>query len=187
VTRVDLRFITATNKDLQAALKDGGFREDLFYRINVITIQLPPLRERREDLPLLVGHFLQKYSSDISKDIKEVSPEALSLMSGYHWPGNIRELQNVVERAVLISEGNTILPEHLPENVRGMESFLEEYLGRGLSIEEYTQAFIKKYQHAYSEQEIADRLGITRKTLWEKRKKWGLKRPSLQTVTDESD
>lgn len=186
-SRVDIRFITATNKDLNAALAKGEFREDLFYRINVMTVQIPPLRERKGDIPLLVSSFVHKYSRELGKKVSGVSQEALSLMTGYRWPGNIRELQNVMERAVLIADGDTIVPENLPETVRRTESFFEEKLREGLTIEDYTRTFVLRYQDTYSEQEIADMLGITRKTLWEKRKKWGLKRPLLQTVTEEKE
>ncbi len=174
--RVDIRFITATNKNLSEAVKNGQFREDLFYRINVITISLPPLRERREDIPPLVEYYLKKYSEEFGLSPKKISSEALSIMVSYRWPGNVRELQNIIERAVLISDSDTILPEHLPENIRQSETFVEESLNKGLSIEEYIRAFILKYQHIYNEQELAEKLGITRKTLWEKRKKLGIKR-----------
>ncbi|NOY64416.1 MAG: sigma-54-dependent Fis family transcriptional regulator [Nitrospirae bacterium] len=174
---VDIRFITATNKNLSEAVRDGHFREDLYYRINVITLEIPPLRERKEDIPLLIEYYLNKYTKDFGKEDKVITPDALSLLIGYRWPGNIRELQNVLERAVLISDGKYIKPEHFPENIRMGETFLEDSLKKGLSIEEYTRAFILKYQHIYSEQELADRLGITRKTLWEKRKKLGIKKP----------
>jgi DNA-binding NtrC family response regulator len=174
---VDIRFITATNKNLSEAVKEGRFREDLYYRINVITLEIPPLRERKEDIPLLIEYYLNKYTKDFGKEDKVITPDALSLLVGYRWPGNIRELQNVLERAVLISDGKYIKPEHFPENIRMGETFIEDSLKKGLSIEEYTRAFILKYQHIYSEQELADRLGITRKTLWEKRKKLGIKKP----------
>jgi DNA-binding NtrC family response regulator len=123
----------------------------------------------------------------MGKQVKGISPEAADLMVKYQWPGNIRELQNVMERAVLIAEGETLLPGHLPENVQKAEYPVDEHLKKGTSIEDYTRAFILKHQQAHSEQEIAEMLGITRKTLWEKRKKWGLKRPSLQTVTEEHE
>ena len=180
---VDLRFITATNKDLKAAVKSGSFREDLYYRINVMSLQISPLRDRKEDIKSLLAHYLGEYIREMGKPSKEVSPEALALLMRYDWPGNVRELQNVIERAVLISDGTMILPDHLPETIRKSESLFEEAVAGGLSIEEYTYSFVQKYQNVYSEQEIANMLGITRKTLWEKRKKWGLKKPPLQAVT----
>jgi len=176
--KIDLRFITATNRDIKESVRRGEFREDLFYRINVISLQMPPLRQRKEDLPALVSHYASKYSMEFGKPRKEISPEVMSLLEEYTWPGNIRELQNVLERAVLISDDAAILPSHLPDSIVRKGNDLEEVTKRELSIEEYTRSFILDHQHSCSEQELADKLGITRKTLWEKRKKWGLKRPS---------
>jgi DNA-binding NtrC family response regulator len=182
--KVDLRFITATNKNLKEAVDRGEFREDLYYRINVISLKLPLLRERKEDIALLVNYYLSKYMQELGKKDQAISPEAMSLLVSYNWPGNVRELQNVIERAILISENASILPEHLPENIQRTESFFEKTLRKGLSIDEYAQSFILKYQHLHGEQELAEKLGITRKTLWEKRKKWGMRRPSLPAVTN---
>ncbi len=174
--KVDLRLISATNKNLERAVSNGCFREDLFYRINVINIKLPPLRERKEDIPLLARHFLEKYTQELSKPVKYISDEAMRLLMGYRWSGNIRELQNIIERAVLITESNTIFPEHLSEGLKAEGSFAGDALNRDLSIEGYTRAFILRHQKEYGEQKLADMLGITRKALWEKRKKWGIKR-----------
>jgi len=174
-TKVDIRFISATNKDLAGLVKEGRFREDLYYRINVITIHLPALRERGNDVELLARFFMQKYSKEHGRDVNKIDNEALKLLKSYHWPGNIRELQNIIERAVLISEDGVIRKEHLPEGLFDKKaSFFEEALQRRLSIEDYTKAFILTYQNQYTEQQLADMLGITRKSLWEKRKRWGL-------------
>jgi len=181
--RVDIRFITATNQDLTEAVETGRFREDLYYRINVITIQMPPLRDRKEDVLELIGHYIDRYSREFNKTAREISPEALAMLSSYRWPGNIRELQNVLERALLICEGTVIEVHHLPESIQGKSSFIDDSLKKELSIEEYIRTFIANFQHRYGEQELADRLGITRKTLWEKRKKWGFKRPSATPET----
>lgn len=118
--RVDLRFISATNKDLQVATKKGRFREDLFYRLNVIHIHLPPLRERKEDIPLLIQHFLKKHGKK-RKDrmIKGVSPEAMAILQGYHYPGNVRELENIIERSISFANGPLILPSDLPGYLTG--------------------------------------------------------------------
>jgi DNA-binding NtrC family response regulator len=175
--RADLRFITATNKDLKEMVQKGLFREDLFYRINVITLHLPPLRERPEDIPLLVEYYLRKYCQELGRPMKKVSPEAMNILLSYPWPGNVRELQNVLERAALISKDSAIGPQDLPEDLKAKTPLPRQALQEALSIEEYTKAFITHYQHLWTEQELADRLGITRKTLWEKRKKWGLPRP----------
>ena len=175
---IDIRFITATNRDLKVAVAEGTFREDLFYRINVITVEMPSLRERREDIPALSRHFVEKCAAEARKPGLDISGDAVEVLSGYAWPGNIRELQNVIERAVLICDKTLIGPEHLSISVQGSDSFMEDAVRKGLSIDDYTRAFVAGYQDEMGEQELADRLGITRKTLWEKRKKWKLKRPS---------
>ena len=175
-TKVDIRFITATNKDLKAAVKQGAFREDLYYRINVISLQIPPLRERKEDIGALVEHYLGQYAHEMGKQVKEVSPEAMDVMMNYEWAGNVRELQNVIERAILISDGDLIRPEHLPGGMKAEASFQQQAFDQKLSIEDYTKAFIHEYQTEYNEQQLADMLGITRKSLWEKRKKWGMRK-----------
>jgi DNA-binding NtrC family response regulator len=174
--KVDIRIITATNKDLKAAVRDGAFREDLYYRINVISLHIPPLRDRRDDIGLLVQHYLDRYAQDLGKQVKDVSPGAMEVLVNYEWPGNVRELQNVIERAILISDDGLIRPEHLPGGVKAEASFPQCCFDRKLSIEEYTKALILRYQAESSEQQLADMLGITRKSLWEKRKKWGLQK-----------
>lgn len=172
--KVDLRIIAATNKDLESAVRNGSFREDLYFRINAMTIKIPPLRERREDIPVLVNHFLRKYSQEMGKHISDISDKALSRMISYHWPGNVRELLNVIERAILIADNNTIETDNLPESMQKDVSFQQSSLEKCLSIEDYTKSFILKYQSQYNEQQLASMLGITRKSLWEKRKKWGI-------------
>jgi two-component system response regulator PilR (NtrC family) len=117
--QADIRVIAATNQDLAKLVADGRFREDLFYRINVIGIHLPPLRERREDIPLVAEHFLTKYSEQMGKSINAISHDALELMQKHDWPGNIRELENTIERAVALESTPTVLPESLPPAVRG--------------------------------------------------------------------
>ncbi|MBF0327926.1 MAG: sigma-54-dependent Fis family transcriptional regulator [Nitrospirae bacterium] len=175
--KIDIRFITATNRNLETGVKQGQFREDLYYRINVVTIKLPPLRGRKEDIELLVKHFMEKFCVELGKNIKEIDGQAMELLIAYQWPGNIRELRNIIERAVLIAEpGGGITKEHLPEGVSTEKDCTQEIFAGKLSIEEYTKAFIKKYQADYTEQHIADMLGITRKSLWEKRKKWGMQK-----------
>jgi len=174
--RVDLRFVAATNLDITAAVAGGGFREDLYYRLNVITLRMPPLRERREDIPLLIARFIEQFAGELGKPLATVDPEALKILQSHGWPGNVRELRNIVERVVLIAEGSVLLPEHIPENLhRAAQAPVEPAGTFGLSIEDYTKQFILAHQGSCGEQEIASMLGITRKALWEKRKRWGLK------------
>ena len=110
--RIDVRVLAATNRDLEAMMREGRFREDLFYRLNVVTVNLPPLRERRRDIPLLVEHFLSKHATELGE--RGVAPEALDRLVGHDWPGNVRELENVVQRAMVMATSGVILPEHLP-------------------------------------------------------------------------
>src|SRR3954468_11722266 len=117
--QVDVRIIAATNVDLRQLVKEGKFREDLFYRLNVITIDLPPLRSRKEDIPLLVEFFLQKYAEENERSVYNIIPEALRPLMDHHWQGNVRELENVIERAVVLSSGLVIGPELLPDTVVG--------------------------------------------------------------------
>ena len=121
--RVDVRIIAATNVDLQRMVDDGTFREDLFYRLHVITVELPPLRERREDVPLLAQSFLDKYGQENRKADLELTPEALQLLEDYHWPGNVRELENVIERAVVLTAASRIGADLVPEAVKTSQSF----------------------------------------------------------------
>jgi len=116
--KIDVRVIAATSKDLHKEIEEGRFREDLFYRINVMTIHLPPLRERTGDIPLLVGYFIDMFNKKLQKDLEALSSEAMPVLTRYPWPGNIRELENVIERAVLLAKGRFITPEDLPEHIR---------------------------------------------------------------------
>ena len=112
--KVDVRLIAATNKDLEEKIKEGTFREDLFYRLNIVPISLPPLREKEEDIPLLAIHFLKKYCQEMGKNPKTLSQAAMEMLMRYPWPGNVRELENIIERAVIMTEEETLLPKHLP-------------------------------------------------------------------------
>jgi two-component system, NtrC family, response regulator PilR len=116
--KTDVRLIAASNRDLETAVKDGVMREDLFYRLNVLPINLPPLRERREDIPFLVAHFIQKFSRDLGKDVRGVTPEAMAALERHHWPGNIRELENALERAMVLGAGEMLGIDSLPLTVR---------------------------------------------------------------------
>ena len=121
--KVDTRIIAATNCDLRRMMEDGRFREDLYYRLHVISIYLPPLRERKEDIPLLAQHFLEKYGAENNRPGLELTPEALDLLMEYDWPGNVRELENVIERAVVLASGPRIDARLIPEHVRKTPAF----------------------------------------------------------------
>jgi two-component system response regulator PilR (NtrC family) len=123
-----------------------------------------------------VTSFLEKYRREFQKPVTSVSDEAMHQMTRYRWPGNVRELQNVIERAILITESEQIGPADLPESMRASETFQMSSLKNCLSIEDYTKAFILEYQRQYNEQQLSAMLGITRKSLWEKRKKWGIEK-----------
>ena len=116
--KTDVRLIAASNRDLETAVRDGVMREDLFYRLNVIPIHLPPLRERREDIAFLVAHFIQKFSKELGRDVRGVTPQAMAVLERHHWPGNIRELENAIERAIVLGTGEMLGLESLPESVR---------------------------------------------------------------------
>ena len=164
--KVDIRFVAATNKNLEKGVREGLFREDLFYRLNVITIELPPLRERREDIEPLARHFLLKHVRRINKEVAGFSPEALQLLSSYSWPGNIRELENVVERAVILARGGVITADVLPMRKGTDEAGpLPDY--RSVSLERMELDHIRKtlQQTGYNKSRTAEILGISRKTL----------------------
>jgi len=120
--QADIRIIAATNQDLQKLVANGRFREDLFYRINVIPMHLPPLRERREDIPLLAEHFLEKYAGQMKKPVRSISRAAAAQLQAYAWPGNVRELENVIERAVALEQSSSVLPDSLPVHIRNGKS-----------------------------------------------------------------
>jgi len=177
VRKFDVRIIAATNRDLEEAVRNGSFREDLFFRLNVIPILLPPLRDRKEDIPPLAAHLFQRLCDAHSRNVTGLSPEALKAFMNYGWPGNAREMENVIEYALhLTDEGNPIRPEQLPAKLLS-EAEASGSPGEFVSIEEYTKRSIGRLQCDHSEEEIAEILGISRKNLWEKRKRWDLKRP----------
>ena len=122
VVKVNVRLVAATNKDMEQAIAQGTFREDLFYRLNVFVIYIPPLRERKPDVLLLADHFLQRFSSEHGKDIRRIATPAIDMLTSYHWPGNVRELQNVIERAVLVCDGQVIHAHHLPPTLQTAEA-----------------------------------------------------------------
>src|SRR6266568_1810982 len=145
--KVDVRIIAATNVDLRQMMEEGKFREDLFYRLHVISIQLPPLRDRKDDVPLLVHHFLEKYGEENRKTGLELTPDALDLLSEYDWPGNVRELENVIERAVVLTAGSRIGVELIPDHVRKAPNFqMPQFVvpPEGISFKDVITDFEKK-------------------------------------------
>ncbi len=170
--KVDVRIIAATNRDLDAALREGSFRDDLFYRLNAVRLKLNPLRERPEDIPLLTHHFTRKFSPDAAMDI---SAEAMKALRAYRWSGNVRELENAMERAVLLAQKGVIEITHLPEEVRPRTSESPA----ALTLEEVEkQHIIDVLQQCDDLEHAARTLGIDPATLWRKRKKYGLERSS---------
>lgn len=176
---VDVRIITATNQDLAQAMAAGRFRPDLYYRLNVIGIHLPDLRERREDIPPLAQHFLEIYRERLKrKDVREISPEALAVLMDYDWPGNVRELENCIERAVVLARGDAIRPEHLPGNLRQLTSERSLTFSVGTSLEVLErQAILATLREVKGNKAAAARLlGISQRTLYRKIKTYGLDR-----------
>jgi DNA-binding NtrC family response regulator len=145
--KVDVRIIAATNVDLKREMEDGRFREDLFYRLHVISISLPPLRDRKEDIPLLVQHFLEKYAEENGRPHLEIAPEALDLLMEHDWPGNVRELENVIERAVVLTPGARIGAEMMPEHVRRASLPLPAVVmpPEGISLKDVTAAYERQW------------------------------------------
>jgi two-component system response regulator PilR (NtrC family) len=139
---VDVRVVAATNRSLEALVQERRFREDLFYRLNVIPIVVPPLRERREDIPLLAGHFLGRFSREMGKTISKISEEAMERLLHHSWPGNVRELENVIERAVALETSPVVLPERLPELVSRASPVVEDVGGfaEGFSLDAHLTA-----------------------------------------------
>jgi two-component system response regulator PilR (NtrC family) len=175
--KYDVRVISATNRNLEEAVKDNVLREDLFFRLNVIPIYLPPLRERKEDIPLLANHILQQMCDSHSRNVTGISSQTLKMMLDYSWPGNIRELQNIIEYALHVTEDKqTIKDAHLPPAMTSRDNIFDSQQ-KFISIEEFTKQSILALQSECTEEEIAEKLGISRKNLWEKRKRWDIPRP----------
>ncbi len=160
--KVDVRIVAATNKSLSAMVQEGKFREDLFYRLNVIYLKIPPLRERKEDIPLLVEHFVDLFNSIYGKQVEGVSDDVMGLLMEYDYPGNVRELRNIIESAFVLSAGKLITVEDLPSYLRGQEMERRK-------IEEALR------KTKWKREQAAKLLGISRTTLWRKMKKYGIK------------
>ena len=188
--KADVRFILAANQDLARLVRDGTFREDLFYRINVIALDLPPLRERPGDVPLLAEHFLAQFRDQLHRDVGGFTKEATDLLARYDWPGNIRELENAIERATVLCRRMTIDVDDLPEGIRGVSPKPQATAGGGLEsvadlpLKDAMEALEKPLlmaaleRHAWNRQETAKALGINRATLFKKMRRFRLDVPA---------
>jgi two-component system response regulator HydG len=180
VLKVDVRVMAATNKDLKKEIEAGGFREDLYYRLNVVTLAVPALKERREDIPLLAQHFLETFAEKNRKHIKGFTPQAMDRLVRYNWPGNVRELMNAVERGVILCRGEYIAEKDFPLSVSEAEvpesELVREGLPADLPLEEVEKVTILNTLESAggNKSEAARRLGITRRTLHKKLKKYGV-------------
>ena len=180
---MDVRIIAATNIDLTASVSEGNFRKDLYYRLKVIPVELPPLKERRDDIPALIDFFITRFNREFKRNIRGVSPEAQKLLVDYHWPGNVRELKNVIERAIILESDELILAEHLPSEIRGDQISREisqeiefNFPSGGILLDKLEASLLK---HALSMSEnnqtkAARLLGLGRDALRYRMKKTGL-------------
>ncbi|MFI5338578.1 MAG: sigma-54-dependent transcriptional regulator [Candidatus Methylomirabilales bacterium] len=181
--RIDVRLVAATNRDLQAQVRQGRFREDLFYRLNVVSIHLPPLRERREDIPALARHFLQKYGEANGKAIGGIAPETMARLEAYSWPGNVRELENAIERAVAVSSHPILLPDDLPLHLAppATPAVAAETPGplEFLSLDALTRRHIARVLAATdgNKKRAAEILGVDRRTLYRMLERYALLTP----------
>ncbi len=174
--KLDIRIISASNRDLRDSIKDGTFREDLYYRLSVVPLRIPPLRNRREDIPLLIDHFLKKYSKRVKRNVPEISPEAMDTLIEHSWPGNVRELEHTIERILILEEGDIIRTHDLPSFISQRQADFQMFTEDVLTLEElekkYIRFILKKTKGKKSE--AAKLLGINRKTLGLKIKKYEL-------------
>jgi DNA-binding NtrC family response regulator len=189
--KVDVRLITATNRDLNQLLKKGVFREDLYYRINVVPIIIPPLRERKEDIPPLLDHFIKKYNEEGHKKVKGVSKEALEFIMNYEWPGNIRELENSIERVIALTSNEYIQPDELPiplTNISKINGIRESILSGKVSFLEAEEEFEKGIimdalkKTNYIQSHAAEMLGISRRILKYKMDKLGILQNNMENI-----
>lgn len=178
LVKVNIRLLSATNKNLEDEVRKGTFREDLYYRISVFPIKLPPLRERKEDIPILAAHFLKRYNKREKKNVKEIHPEALKVLMGYHWPGNVRELENVIERAVVITNAQEIEIRDIPKHVTaiGKEGFVGHEGTLPRWIEKLEEEVMRRtlLECEGNITRAAKKLGIGRATIYRKAKKYKL-------------
>ena len=177
--RADVRIIVATNRDLPEMVRQGTFREDLYYRINVIRLELPPLRERKEDIPLLVDHFIKTFDSVQNKGIEGISDEALACLMTYDYPGNVRELENIIERSFILCKSKLITPAHLPEPVCGPSSAHDTRNADATTFKDVEAAFLLNAlkRNGWNRLQTARELGIHKSTLFRKIKSLGIEIP----------
>jgi DNA-binding NtrC family response regulator len=189
--KVDVRVVAATNRDLRAMVSDGRFRDDLYYRINVLSVDVPPLRERRDDIPVLIDYFLKKHTRNTSRLVRGLTPETRRMMQNYSWPGNVRQLESAIERAILLCEGDLITVEDLPLEVRQESRPVLEGAfklpAEGISFEDVERSLIMQAmeQTDYNITKSAKLLGLTFRTLQYRLEKFGIKRPDAK-VKEES-
>ena len=175
--QVDVRLVAATNKDLKKLVSEGKFRDDLFYRLSVVTIDLPPLRERRDDIPLLVKAFLDEFGRENSKQVRELTPEALNVLLAYDWPGNVRELRNAIEQMVVLARAERLTVRDMPAVIRGSADLTKINVVRaGMTVEEAErQLIVQALTETNSNRtKAAQKIGISRRTLHRKLKEFGL-------------
>jgi DNA-binding NtrC family response regulator len=171
--KIDVRIVAATNRDLKKAIEEKRFREDLYYRLNVISIHVPPLRERREDIPLLASAFVHKYCLEMNREELNISPAALEVLMRYPWPGNVRELENVIERSIVIGRGNEILPGDLPFT-KAEATGLQYPKSLKLLEKAHIERILKETDWNVSR--AAKELEIDRQTLYNKLQRYGITR-----------
>ncbi len=173
--RVDVRVVSATNKNLKRALESGSFREDLYYRLNVIPVEIPPLRERLDDIPYLVPHFITKFSLVYNKEIKGIDDDALDVLMRYNWPGNVRELENSLEFAFARTRQGEALKAHkLPPKIRQSATLVGYTNNKRLPGQEDIEILQLLNKHQWNKSKVAKDLGIGRTTLWRRMKAMGL-------------
>ncbi|SHJ78750.1 regulatory protein, Fis family [Paramaledivibacter caminithermalis DSM 15212] len=179
VVKIDVRIVAATNRDLKKMVEEGSFREDLYYRLNVIPIELPSLKERKEDIPLLVSYFIEKYCNQMGRNPIKIDKEALNMLINYEWKGNIRELENVIERIVILCQSDTIFKKDLPKEILFVDMDDSEFVlpEKGINLEEVEKSFIKQalVLSEGNQTKAAKLLGITRHTLLYRMDKYDIK------------
>lgn len=175
---VDVRVIAATHRDLQSSVDEGTFRQDLYFRLNIFTLKLPPLRERADDIPLFCHYFLDKYAREFHKEVDRISPEVMDILSAYDFPGNVRQLQNIIERALVLCDGNMIERKHLPQRFQGKQAFKPESFTRDhlIPLAELEKRYITDVLRFAegNKTKTAEILGIDRVSLWRRLKKYNL-------------